>query len=90
MTGGQRRRWADAVSVSIVGTTLVLLLAGSVSLGRAQSQDAINARTDERVTDISRRLERVETGMAWAFTALIANLSAHIVQIYGQRRRRIE
>lgn len=83
-----KRRWSDLVSAMIVCATLVLLLGGSASLGRAQSQDAFNARTDERVNDLSLRLQRVETGMAWAFGALIANLSAHIVQIYGQRRRR--
>ena len=53
-----------------------------------QSQDAINAVTQERFGEVFRRLESIENLVRGVFMLLLATLTALVVQIWMQRAGR--
>lgn len=87
-------RKSDAIAMLLLGVTFGAMFGIGLTVLRpdlfAQSltQDAINAVTTEKFADFGRRLNDVESALRWAMGALLMNLSAHIVQIYGQVGRR--
>lgn len=67
------------------GMGLVFLI--TVSL-LAQSQDAINARVDERMLGLVQRMDKLETLVWGMIVAVAANLVAHILNLREQAVRR--
>lgn len=79
------RRLADRVSMAVLVFAISMMGVGFV---RAQSQDGINARADERINAVDKRVEKIETTLSYGMAALIANLVAHIFQIRTNIQRR--
>lgn len=79
------RRLADRVSMAVLVFAIVVLAVGFV---RAQSQDGINARADERINAVDKRVEKIETTLSYGMAALIANLVAHMFQIRTNMQQR--
>lgn len=86
-----RSRVYEVISLDICSVAVLVMLLGFVHyqlLARAQSQEAINARIEERIQAMKDRLDKMETAQNYGMGALVANLAAHMVQIRGQMRRR--
>lgn len=79
------RRLADTLSILLLVAAISLLAVGLV---RAQSQDATNARVDERIHAVDQRVEKIESTLSYGMAALIANLVAHLFQIRTNLRGR--
>lgn len=81
-------RFSDRIEAAMVQTACILLLIGFALHLSAQSQDAINARIEERVAALIERVQKLETAQNYGLGALALNLGAHLVQIRTLSRRR--
>jgi len=83
----RRRRW-DWWSFACLVTAFVCFCGALYAYGQPLSQDVTNAIVDYQIRTLTERTARLETAAAWIAGLLIANLSAHLFQIYGERQRR--
>lgn len=81
------RRSSDRLEAGLVQIACLMLAIGFMLHLSAQSQDAINARIEERVAALIERVQKLETAQNYGLGALALNLGAHLVQIRSIRRR---
>ena len=81
-------RREDAIQLRLVGFALVFLTTIVLLAQVPATQDGINAILFERLANMDKRLDRLESYMTAAIIALIANFVAHIVSIRSRTDRR--
>jgi hypothetical protein len=80
-------------AILLLGAAVVLLIWGFVASLTAQnpypsSQDGINSMMLERMHAISERQDALDTMVKYGLSAIMANLGAHLFQIWNMRQGR--